>query len=339
MFIAGLIVCSLFLVAETSPVSAEQDGDYTYTVSGGVATVTGYNGSGGAIIMPSTLGGYATVAIGDWAFAWSSSLTSVIISDNITYLGNYAFAGCYNLTSVTIGSGVTIVGDGAFSLCTSLTSITIGRNVTTIGNYAFDFCTALTAINVDAGNLNFSSVDGVLYNKEITTLIGCPDGRAGALDIPSSVKSIGNGALQFCFNLTYVTIPDRVMYIGDQAFWGCTSLTSVTIPGNVTSIGDSAFYGCSSLISISFLGLVAPTVVGPSWIDNTGAGMSGHANAASNFPAPGGVWNGLSMGEVIPLTPVSQSNDNRLLVLVALTGITLVLVAMLIVHHKQKGKK
>jgi len=80
---------------------------------------------------------------------------------------------------------------------------------------------------------------------------------------------------------------------------GCDSLTSITIPGSVTTIGDSAFNGCHSLGSINFLGLVAPTFVGEYWIDGTSRELRGHAYATSNFPPPGGAWNGLMMGTVM----------------------------------------
>jgi len=77
----------------------------------------------------------------------------------------------------------------------------------------------------------------------------------------------------------------------------------VTIPNSVTSVGDRAFLNCTSLTSITFLGLVAPTTVGANWILSTPVGIRGHAYAASNFPAPGSVFNGLTMGAVIPAVP------------------------------------
>jgi hypothetical protein len=285
-----LVLIGPFLIFATGTAVGDQDGDYTYTTSGSpaVATITGYTGAGGAITIPSTLGGYATVAIGDEAFynctsltlvtipsgvtsigasafVWCTSLTSVTIPNSVTSIGNYAFQHCGALTSVTIPNGVTSIGRGAFQY-SALTSVTISSSVASIGKDAFDFCTSLIAISVDAGNANYASIDGVLYNKAVTTLIQCPGGKAGAFTIPSSVTSIGDFAFSDCPSLTSVTIPNSVTSIGDFAFSGCTSLTFVTIPNSVTSVGERAFLNCTSLTSIEFLGLVAPTTVGADWI-------------------------------------------------------------------------
>ena len=143
-----LLLLSTFFVVATGTVSAAQDGDFSYSTSGSpaVATITGYTGVGGAITIPSTLGGYPTVAIGDYAFCFCSSLTSVTIPNSVTSIGTQAFYSCSSLTSVTIGNSVTSIGDYAFCLCTSLTSVTIGTSVTSIGYGAFANCTSLTSI-------------------------------------------------------------------------------------------------------------------------------------------------------------------------------------------------
>ena len=151
-------------------------------------------------------------AIGDSAFYYCDSLTSVSIPDSVTSIGDNAFYFCESLTSVTIPDSVTAIGDSAFSYCDSLTSVSIPDSVTSIGDEAFYSCSSLTSVN-----------------------------------IPDSVTSIGDRAFSYCDSLTSVSIPDSVTAIGNRAFYYCDSLTSVSIPNSVTSIGDYAFGDCSNL--------------------------------------------------------------------------------------------
>ena len=173
------------------------------------------------------------------------------IKEETRLVGCAAFCGCSSLTSVTIPNSVTSIGDYAFYGCSSLTSVIIPNSVTSIGDYAFVSCSSLTSINVDSNNPNYSSVDGVLFDKDKTTLIAYPGGKQGAYTIPNSVTSIGYRAFFNCTSLTSITILNSVTSIGDYAFYGCSSLTSVIIPNSVTSIGNGAFDGCSSLKSIT----------------------------------------------------------------------------------------
>ena len=190
-------------------------------------------------------------SIGSSAFSGCSSLTSITIPDSVRSIGEYAFYYCSSLTSVTIPDSVTSIGGDAFSYCRSLVSVTIPDGVTSIGDGAFSSCRRLTGIHVDASNPNYTSVDGVLFDKNKATLIQAPGALAGAYTIPDSVTSIGQSAFYNCSSLTSITIPDGVTSIGVGAFSGCSSLTSITIPDSVTSIGQSAFSGCSSLTSIT----------------------------------------------------------------------------------------
>jgi hypothetical protein len=129
--------------------------------------------------------------------------------------------------------------------------VTIPNSVTSIGNSAFSGCKGLTSINVASDNSNYCSVDGVLFNKDKTTLIQYPGGKQGAYTIPNSVTSIGDYAFPGCSGLTSIDIPNSVTSIGDYAFPGCSGLTSVTIPNSVTSIGEYAFEDCRSLTSVT----------------------------------------------------------------------------------------
>jgi hypothetical protein len=134
IFIVCMLLVGTFFVVAPDTVSADQDGDYTYTVSGGVATITGYTGSGGAIVINSTLGGYPTRYIGANAFDAESSITSVAIPDSVTSIGIEAFNWCRHLTSATIGRNVTIIDLRAFLNCNNLISIIL------LGNPMPDMC-------------------------------------------------------------------------------------------------------------------------------------------------------------------------------------------------------
>ncbi len=168
---------------------------FNYTDNGdGTCTIIGYTGPGGDVTIPSMINGLPVTSIGHQVFRYRSSLTSVTIPDSVTSIGDDAFVGCTSLTSVTIPNSVTNIGDGAFGGCTSLTSVTIPDSVTSIGYWAFDSCTSLTSvtipdsvtnigdgafwgcysltsIKVDGLNSVYSSVDGVLFDKNQTTLI------------------------------------------------------------------------------------------------------------------------------------------------------------------------
>ncbi|MCK9316419.1 MAG: leucine-rich repeat domain-containing protein [Verrucomicrobia bacterium] len=173
----------------------------------------------------------------------------------ITHVESEAFYGCASLTCIMIPGSVTSIGWRAFRGCASLTSITIPEGVTKINDRAFSECSNLTSIDVEQENENYRSVDGVLFTKDMTTLVACPRGKKGEkYTIPEGVTRIGNGAFQGCNGLAGITIPNSLTSIGDVAFDGCRSLACVTIPEGVTRIGIRAFDGCENLKDVYFKG-------------------------------------------------------------------------------------
>jgi hypothetical protein len=194
----------------------------------------------------------SVTSIDNFAFYNCNSLTGITIPDSMTSIGDSAFSGCSSLTRITIPDSVTSIGNGAFFDCSSLTCITIPNSVTSIGEYAFHGCNSLTYITVNRSNEHYTSMDGILYNKNKTRLVCYPAGiNQSSFAIPSDVTSIGDGAFSGCSSLTRITIPNCATSIGDGAFSGCSSLTSINIPDSVTSIGNGAFFDCSSLTRIT----------------------------------------------------------------------------------------
>ncbi|MCI9077731.1 MAG: leucine-rich repeat domain-containing protein [Lachnospiraceae bacterium] len=210
-------------------------------------------------------------SINDYAFMECTGAETVSIAKSVTSIGKYAFESCYKLTGVSIPEGITSIGDYAFNSCGCLTGISIPKGVTRIGECSFKG-TAITdivipssvleigdaalasenlkTIKVSAGNSNYCTLDGILYNKDFSTLIKAPV-TIESCTIPESVSAINNNAFEKCRKLTDISIPENVTSIGDYVFMECTSLTEINVPESVKSIGDYAFYSCVKLNTIS----------------------------------------------------------------------------------------
>ena len=154
-----------------------------------------------------------------------------------------------NLQKITIPKNVKNIGFSAFAMCMGLENVVFEENsdLTSIGAISFGGCSSLKTINLEAtkleeiGLMAFSS-DGLMpiLIEEIT--------------LPSTLKTIGEGAFGYCGSLKTVNFENnsQLMSIGSSAFEYCESLTSITIPDSVTSIGNSAFEDCSSLETVTF---------------------------------------------------------------------------------------
>ena len=143
--------------------------------------------------------------------------------------------------NVVIPDTVTRIGDTAFFECTSLKSVTIPKSVISIGEGVFFECVKLEKIIVDSGNAYYSSVDGVLYNKDKTVLIKCPEGKKGKLMIPNTVVTISEVACADCKGLTEVTIPSSVRLIDRCAFADCKGLKTLNIYTSYPIVDIEAF--------------------------------------------------------------------------------------------------
>ncbi len=275
-FLSGNITGSFTVRVDT----IRTDGYYTYEVSGGNATIIGVDESiSGDVVIPSALGGYPVVAIGNSAFAWCSDITAVTIPNSVTIIGDdaflncsglteiefgtgvarvngYAFYGCRSLTEVTLNDTTTVLGEYAFGNCYELKTITLGASVNCIADRAFTGSSALMDIIVHKDNTEFCAVDGILFSEDKAKLVFYPEAKSGVYTIPAGVTEIGRYAFYNHSDLTSVTIGDDVTEICESAFSN-TGLTNVTIGNSVTTIGPSAFSSCLSLKEVTLGNKVA----------------------------------------------------------------------------------
>jgi hypothetical protein len=246
------------LSAMLSALSAIAQTEFRYTTDNGKITINGlagYKSSSGNITIPSTINGLPVVNIGSYAFYLSDRIINVVIPSGVTDIGANAFCSC-NLAHVTLPDTLTNIGFAAFSGCHDLTDITIPKGVINIGQVALSSCINLTAINVDSANTKYSSVDGVLFNKNKTQIICCPGGKTGNFVIPGGIKEIEDNAFKDAVHLSSVTIPDSVTTIEWHSFNACFALTNISIGKNVNSIAGGEdewipFSECPNLASIT----------------------------------------------------------------------------------------
>ncbi|MBD5260332.1 MAG: leucine-rich repeat domain-containing protein [Bacteroides sp.] len=262
--------------------------DFTYTYEGQTLTYTvideeaktcetksSPNGTvhsiSGSLTIPSSANGYTVTAIGENSFRDCSNITELTIPTTVSSIKEDAFYMCSGLTSVTLPvttierlafcccSGLTSVTfteslrsieESAFTSCDRLTSVYIPKSCTSVGIGAFAGCLNLFSIEVDPENENYASSDGVLFNKDYTTLIQCPVGKGGHYIIPESVKRIEIEAFWRCMYLTSISIPESVTTIDYSSFVCCDGLTSISIPESMKQINSYAFDLCYNLTEV-----------------------------------------------------------------------------------------
>ena len=241
---------------------------YTFT-DDGTLTISGTGAMNGNFISP-------------WR-EYKDKITKVIIKNGITSIDQYAFSGCVNLTNIDMGDmkiineyaffqcenlksvdipdSVTSIAGGSFYCCTNLKSVFIGTNVEKISNHAFDDCSSLITIDVDYNNKYFSSYDGILYGKNMKTLIKCPEGKK-SVSIYKTTTTLGEQSFARTYKLSSITVPSNVLNIERDAFvfsnikeiklseglknlavtaFSQTVFQSITIPQSVIEIGNCLF--------------------------------------------------------------------------------------------------
>ncbi|MDD6011354.1 MAG: leucine-rich repeat protein, partial [Oscillospiraceae bacterium] len=218
-------------------------------------------------------------SIGLSAFRCCYALTDIVLPDSVTSIGSDAFAVCSSLATVTIGSGLKSLSVDAFNYCSKLSTISVSKDNTAYASVdgivynkektkllivpaaisgeitipatveeftykAVDSCENLTAIHVEDGNLNYKSVDGIVYTADGKTVLCCPRGKVGSVDVQNGAETIDKFAFYNCSKLTDITLPDSLTSIGYDAFYNCYALKSINILPAITKISNSIFAYC-----------------------------------------------------------------------------------------------
>lgn len=172
--------------------------------------------------------------VGDRAFYNCIGVRDVSSPGGLVSIGNYSFTNS-GARTVPLQLGIISIGDCAFYGCYNLTNIWIPWSVMVIGDGAFSFCNSLTEITVQSNNQNYASVDGVLFNKQGTTLIAVPGAMGGSYTVPSSTYILESGSFHGCAKLESVTLGKLISYFDYDLFRGCSSLKEVCVEeGNAT---------------------------------------------------------------------------------------------------------
>lgn len=302
---------------------AETEGDFAYCYLDymGGAGIVEYTGNSTDLVIPEKIGGYKVVWIKHEVFDGCSSLKSIKIPSGLADIEAYDnFCGCDNLTEIkadadnpyfisedgilydkegtlvrcptgktgdiTIPEGITEIAGGAFTECNKIKSVKLSSTVENIEGAAFASCDNLEKIDVDAGNPNFISKNGIIYNRNGTELLCCPGGKSGEITLPDGISKINDDAFVGCNKIEKVKLPSSVETIGWNPFNDCCNLKEInvdagnpdfksvdgilynkdgtelkccpagksgkiTLPGNVQTIGNYAFRGCRKIESIT----------------------------------------------------------------------------------------
>lgn len=246
--------------------AARADSTFSYTLSAGQATITGFAdaaSASGALIIPAAVDGYPVVAVGRGAFRNRAALTGLAFSGSgVTSLGPQAFQGCAGLVSATLPSGLAALPPGAFLDCTALAAVSLPSTLADIGAGAFAGCSSLAYAPLPA--VLTSLGDGAFENCSALAAASLPAGLASvpvrafagcrslaSLELHAGLVSIGAGAFADADGLVAVALPASLVTLGDGAFRDCDALASITLGAGLTTLGEGFVDGCEALGAIA----------------------------------------------------------------------------------------
>ncbi|MBQ1977033.1 MAG: leucine-rich repeat protein [Clostridia bacterium] len=244
LLITSFILMSAILLCGCNTKTVPDGPEYlyvTYNLDGeDFITLTKYMGRKTDVVVPTELDGLPVTEIGAGCFA-ETSVVSVTVPDSILVIESGAFSKCAALTSVTLPEEMLYLGSQVFAECTSLKEITLPASGVTMYSWGMFIGSGVESVvlpeNLDVLPSNFFLGSAL---KEIT--------------LPAGIKTVMQGALGNCTNLTSVTLNDGLTTIEECAFMSCPNLTEIVIPASVETLTEYAFVGCDALTKVKFEG-------------------------------------------------------------------------------------
>ena len=274
-----LVCCAAVLLFAALPVTAqaETEGDWEYSVSSGLATITKYNGTDAVVTIPESFGLYQVASIGKNAFEGNLNMTQVNFPKGLTSIGAYAFKGCAALKELSLPAKLTTLGDYAFQNCIGLEKITF--NCTNLSDIRTDYrfvaqpfygagtstdgievifaegCTHVPAnlFYAYSGTASAPNVTSVTLADSITEIRGSAFRGCTYLQTVdlANVVTVGSFSFANCSALTNIIWSDKLTTIGESAFFECSALTELSLPKGVNSVGNSAFGNCPAITTLN----------------------------------------------------------------------------------------
>lgn len=234
-FASNLFLTQIKLTNTTEGATANGLPSHLTELADGAFSST-YIGAEGAsdLVVPGTV-----KHLGQGVFSGDRFITSVTLGEGVESIGYGCFAGCLGLTSFTMPDSVTSIEDKLFQDCESLKEVTISRNLAA-GDLAgsFSWCFSLERINVPDDAANYATLDGVVYSKDMSSLVYCPTAKKGTLEIPEGVTSISYDAFESS-SLDNVVFPNSLQTIETNGF--AKQLNVVDLGSNVKDVQSDAF--------------------------------------------------------------------------------------------------
>lgn len=209
------------------------------------------------------------------------------------------------------GKPVTSIAQLSISSADTLEIINIGKNITDIDDWGITGCLHLKTFNVSEENENYCSVDGVLFTKDMKTLVAYPNANkavysgSGALEqkakyqVPDGVEVISKCAFYKCYGLEEVTLPDTIKAIDERAFHKCENMKKINFPEGLKTIGFDAFIGCLGLEEVTLPSTIEE--IGDFAFYNASNIKSMHIGAKEEDVTLGKKWEPSSTGRAIDI--------------------------------------